>query len=530
MISNKNYPSLNVAVLYAVIALISALIVIRYQVTPANSQSLAAPQAPARSTPAGSTHLTASPATLGPTSVLTYTAYMPALSVPPVYKMYMPGISISMPPQTVYGVAMGSIDNGGGLAQARAANVSWIRTAVDWSSVEPTEGSPDWSKASYLDNGLRNIANENINVLLQVVDAPSWAQLYPGFTCGPIKSDKFAAFGQFMYDLVKRYSTPPYQLPYFELGNEPDIDRSIVGDNPFFGCWGDQNDVYYGGRYYGEMLKVVYPMMKLANPNVQVLIGGLLLDCDPRIPVNANTGCRTTARTIPPKFLEGILVDGAGPYFDGVSFHAYDYNNDNVALDINANFNSQLSTTGPVFIAKADYINYLLSKYGVTGKYLINTESAVICGTCANSPLFELNKAIYAAVAYPYAIKTGLKGAIWYSIMGWPGLNTALLSPDFSPLPAYTTFATSRAILEDAAFVRDVNATDVGNAAGVSGLIFDRHGQSIWTLWSLDGPTHAVTLPSAPRYVMDMFGAILPLSDTSHIQVGADTPFVYIVW
>jgi hypothetical protein len=37
----------------------------------------------------------------------------------------------------------------------------------------------------------------------------------------------------------------------------------------------------FGGEYYGNMLKIVYPAIKSADPQAQVLVGGLLLDCDP---------------------------------------------------------------------------------------------------------------------------------------------------------------------------------------------------------------------------------------------------------
>ena len=39
------------------------------------------------------------------------------------------------------------------------------------------------------------------------------------------------------------------------------------------------NDPYYGGGYYAEMLKIVYPQIKAADPEAQILIGGLLLFC-----------------------------------------------------------------------------------------------------------------------------------------------------------------------------------------------------------------------------------------------------------
>ena len=45
-----------------------------------------------------------------------------------------------------------------------------------------------------------------------------------------------------------------------------------------FGCWDDPEDAYYGGEYYAEMLKVVYPVIKEADPEAKVLFGGLLYE------------------------------------------------------------------------------------------------------------------------------------------------------------------------------------------------------------------------------------------------------------
>ena len=125
-----------------------------------------------------------------------------------------------------------------------------------------------------------------------------------------------------MHALVARYSVALYNIKYWELWNEPDIASSnFPGDN-LFGCWGDPNDPYYGGGYYADMLREVYPQIKAADPQGQVLVGGLLLDCDPRL----GAGCeKVKNNNQPSKFLEGILRKNGVPFFDGVSFHAYDY-------------------------------------------------------------------------------------------------------------------------------------------------------------------------------------------------------------
>jgi hypothetical protein len=210
-----------------------------------------------------------------------------------------------------------------------------------------------------------------------------------------------------MSDLVERYSIPPYSVNYWEIWNEPEISPEQIDPESGWGCWGDSNDEYYGGGYYAQMLAVVYPAMKSANPNVQVLVGGLLLDCDP---VNPPSGKDCT----PARFIEGILRGGGGAYFDGISFHAYDYY-DGVGYQ-NGNWHSAWNTTGPVQIAKAAYLRSLLdsAEFGVKGKYLINTEVALLCDTCIDDQAFEKVKANYVAEAYATTLSEDLKVA-WYT-------------------------------------------------------------------------------------------------------------------
>ena len=90
---------------------------------------------------------------------------------------------------------------------------------------------------------------------MNILFTPAWAQKYPGVACGPISEDALDDFAEFMAALVSRYSQPPYNVRYWEIGNEPDIDRTLVDSQSIYGCWGEKDDPYYGGKYYGEMLK-----------------------------------------------------------------------------------------------------------------------------------------------------------------------------------------------------------------------------------------------------------------------------------
>src|SRR5690606_32739206 len=124
-------------------------------------------------------------------------------------------------------------------------------------------------------------SEQKLTPIIVISHTPTWAQQVPGASCGPIKPTALADFAKFMGEMASRYSKPPYNVHYWEIGNEPDVAPEQVPNDSVFGCWGNMSDPYYGGAYYAEMLKVVYPAIKKADPLAQVVFGGLLLDCDP---------------------------------------------------------------------------------------------------------------------------------------------------------------------------------------------------------------------------------------------------------
>jgi len=331
-----------------------------------------------------------------------------------------------------------------------------------------------------------------------------------------MQSQYFDSYAKFIVQLVSRYSVPPYNVKYWEIWNEPDVDPSLVSAESPYGCWGNQSDPYYGGGYYAEMLKVVYPQIKAADPQAQVLVGGLLLDCDPR----PGAGCAKVGNNNrPPKFLEGILINNGGPYFDGVSFHSYDFYQGQSGQYYNGNWSSAWNTTGPVLLAKAQFIKSLLSQYGVSGKFLMNTELGLLCDSCSHDPVFESTKAYYVAQSYAAAIAQDLQANIWFSVLGWH--NSGLLNADLSPRPAFMALQFSRNELYNAIWVRDVT-----EYAGVKGYEFQRGNRRIWILWSLDGNTHSITLPDVPLAAWDTLGDSIPPAASINIDLN---PF-YLEW
>jgi hypothetical protein len=425
----------------------------------------------------------------------------------------------------VMGIELYQVTPGGGVELAQQAGAFWTRrNALLWSDVEPEKGNRNWAALAELEKEMITASESGLQLILIVRSTPGWAQALTGSKCGPIAPDSLADFAAFMFDAVQRFSPPPYNVKYWELGNEPDIPYLGFDPESQFGCWGDPDNPYFGGTYYADMLKAVYPQVKAADSQAQVLVGGLLLDCDPTNPPETSAGSGQLKDCTSSNFLEGVLINDGGEYFDGVSFHAYDYYQGGLGKYSNSNWHSAWNTTGPVLIAKARYLSDLLGRYGYPDKFLIDTELALLCGRDGSepecqAPEYEKTKASYVAQAYSSTAAQRLLGSLWYNLFGWRG--SGLITASAQPLEAYDAFAASARFLEGAAFTGKVE-----QFPGVTGYAFDRIGERLWILWSLDGQDHPIHLDQLPAAIVDVGGNTIPVSQDITVTVMP----VYITW
>lgn len=381
------------------------------------------------------------------------------------------------------------------------SGVTWLRVeAFDWSKIEPVYADPavyDWSKVR--EGALKTAAARGLKIIGIVKFAPPWAQAKPPYKCGPIRQDAFDEFARFLSELVRRYSVPPYNIKYWELGNEPDIDPSLIGENSGFGCWGDQRDPYYGGRYYGEMLKVAYPTIKSADPDARVLIGGLLLDCDPTHPPPGKD-CKSS------RFLEGILVAGGGAYFDMVSYHGYTpYSADsyNRALYYEET-HSGWAARGGVVLGKLNFIRELMSAYGMN-KPVMLTEASLICAECNPPPnRFFNEQADYVVWLFTRAWAAGIHGVTWFTFDGPGWRNGGLLDENQLPRKSYDALKFMTQLIGRAYYTGVVN-----QFSGVSGYKFQEGTRKVWVIWSTDGQDQTIQLPSGVTTVYNRAGNVI---------------------
>jgi hypothetical protein len=413
----------------------------------------------------------------------------------------------------------------GDIDQAVQAGAYWVRrNGLIWSVVEPGEGMREWQTLVTLDQELQSISAQGMQAILIVRGTPAWAQKLYGIHCAPMAADKIPAFADFMYDAVTRYSQPPFNVKYWELGNEPDVDPALIPPGSPFGCWGDPADAYYGGGYYAEMLKQVYPAIKTADPQAQVLIGGLLMQCDPDNPPENRSVPGEKLDCSPAKFLEGVLRNGGGDFFDGVSFHAYDYYFDVYGKYGNGSWRSSWKATGPSLIAKTIFLEQLLARYGQADKFLMNTELALLCGVSGNEPPcsqdeWTYTKANHLVQAYTAGATLGLRANIWYSLTGWRG--SGLVDPYRQPVPAFQALAFNRQMLQGAIPWGEITLYE-----GVMGFAFQHENRLVWVLWSRDGLDHSIPLGSLPGAIYNVFGVSLPPELNFTVTLSP----VYIEW
>ena len=425
--------------------------------------------------------------------------------------IYLPLTMNFSPSNTIFGLEMKKIDSDNGLGEVVAAAPSWVRrNALLWSDVETSEGTYTWGNLSGLEQELINASQEGLNTVLIVRSTPTWAQELDGYYCGRIRMDKLSVFSNFMYEAVKRYSAPPFNVKYWQIWNEPDADPSNPGIQPdnIYGCWGDEEDPYFGGEYFSDVMEAVYPRMKEANSSIQVLIGGLLLPCNVELPAV----CPSNQS----KYLEGILrhhgANDGGNYFDVVAYHAYDYYYQRFGEYGNTAWGTRWTDEGPSVATKARYLRSTLDSYGFGNKPLMTTEVAVLCGSTGNESYcqdatFQTTKAYYVAQNYATALAAGLEANIWYSLSGsWRG--TSLLdASSLEPLQAYIAFKVAREKLQYVRLAQVIN-----EYPGINGFDFYDSNGHVWVLWShaADDSGHPTSteavLPSTPSRVWDVYG------------------------
>lgn len=188
---------------------------------------------------------------------------------------------------------------------ALQSNAGTVRVPYTWPNGAPDH--PNW----YSIDAVLGIAAEQhggLNVIATLERVPTWAA--PD-RYGPLYPEHYPTMATFMGQVVERYDGDGYRdapgspiITYWELYNEPDRGSS---SNPAT-RWGHNGDLY------AFMLQTIYPAMKQANPNAQIVMGGLAYDW-----FEEDDGPFVRS------FIDDVLLAGGCGYFDFMNFHSFPF-------------------------------------------------------------------------------------------------------------------------------------------------------------------------------------------------------------
>jgi hypothetical protein len=436
--------------------------------------------------------------------------------------VYLP-IVVSRSPLSLgpFGVEIFPAGVPGMLEFASDLDTAWVRAeSFSWKDIEPVRTEPPtylWEQAVN-ETYLQELAARGMTVIATIKFTPDWAQKIEGSYCGPIAEHALDEYTQFAQALVSRYGAPPYNIKYWEFGNEPDVDPIYVPPTSFIGCWGDETTEYNGGDYYAVMLQHVYPAIKAVDPSAKVMIGGLLLDCDPDLPKQDGTICRSG------KFFEGILVGGGGDYFDIVSFHAYAFFYSGFIVD---EIMPAWEHRGGVVAGKISFLQEIMEEYNVS-KPLMLTEAGLRCpwyyeGNTSCSPPtndFYERQADYVVWLYVRNWNTDVINTIWYTLNYADWQYTELLFHNDTPKPAYYAYQFLTQELWQAQFIREL-----AEYPDLRAYEFSTWGKVVWVLWATDMTEHLITLPDTVTQIYDKYGN--PIAIPPDGQIAVDSP-IYV--
>jgi hypothetical protein len=346
------------------------------------------------------------------------------------------------------------------------ARPRWSRAGdLLWAFVEPVRGGGyDWAAMAELDANIVRLRSLGIEPMVVIQWTPEWAQSLPGELCSAPRPEYIADLARFVAAAAARYSSGSLQVDYWEFWNEPDYSANQVGPIDGTGCWGTTNPPFYGGDYYGEVLKQVGPAIKTANPRATV-IGGALAHFYPD-------------ETVTLGFLRGMLSVGAASAFDTLSFHAYgEYG------------------AGDRLLFKTNSLRRVLASAGVN-KPLMATEIAATCVEWQGAPNnvacpanFFQKQANYAARIYAVAMALDLQGAFWFTLAGpRPGFLESHLIDDVDgqlvPRPAFHSFRNSALLLQGARYIGPALREPPADQRGqVQVLPFQKGANTLYVMW-----------------------------------------------
>jgi len=398
-----------------------------------------------------------------------------------------------------------------------ASGATWVRNEISWGSVEPVDTSPPVYQWDGLDALFAPARQSRFNMIATINGNPSWAATRAR---GPIDKAPISRFADFAGALAERYDGDGIDdapgspiVEHFEFYNEPDA-GNLGRDKR----WGNY------GKEYAEMLAAVYPAIKSANPNAKVLFGGIAYDW-----FEEDNG--PFVRT----FLDTVLANGGGNFFDIMNFHQYP--------PFAASWGAP---NGPGLLEKTNAVRAKLAEFGYSNKPLVITESGAHSNDAVGLPMTPELQARYVTMLYTQVMASNVDFMVWFMFYdpeaAYPYKNGLLTEATSNARPtrklSFNAYRTAVDLLTDATFVKRWTAAETGNADLLAYQFTAKDGAPFHVAWF--GPiTRTDTAPlrvtGGSATVRDIYGATRYVADADDgaadgkitLRIGAQPVYIY---
>ena len=180
------------------------------------------------------------------------------------------------------------------LQMVREMGATTIVELFPWAYYHAAEGGFAWDHPDLVVN---HAHAQGLNIIARIGLTPAWAR--PDDTSlNYLDADGYDDFAVFAAAFAKRYQG---KVTHIIVGNEPNLSFE----------WGYRSTT---PQDYADLLRVVYPAVKAANPDVIVLGGALAPTIEPE---GSPWGLNDLI------YLDRLYAAGAAAYFDGLAVHTY---------------------------------------------------------------------------------------------------------------------------------------------------------------------------------------------------------------
>jgi hypothetical protein len=352
--------------------------------------------------------------------------------------------------------------------------------------VEPANTTPENYNWSYYDTVFSNTIAAGLNLIPTIHGNPGWAATYPS---GPTDKVDISEFVEFLVALVERYDGDGVddapgspRIRYWEFYNEPDNGNVLYAEQGW-GYWG------HNGAGYAQMLAAIYGPIKAASAEAKVVMGGLAYDW-----------FEDQGGPFVREFLDHVLSNGGGQYFDVMNFHNYPSPN--------------WSPYGIGIIGKTNFLRSKLLSYGLE-KPFICTESGAWSKLGGGSDEIQSR---YVAKLYARSMAADLKYVIWFTLQdsAVDPRSWGLLDDSLDPKPAYNAYQTLTTELEDARYKRALTSAETGGWSETEGYLYTccrvspKEIYMVWTNEEIDRP---LTVAADRIRRVDKYGGATMIED-----------------